>query len=174
MNKACNYNKGKIKGNIINMLDSHAEIVIKSKKYGIILCLIDLDCVEKCSRVTWHVDYSKSMGSFYIKGYILNEKGQIKKKIPIHRYLLNPDKELVIDHINHNTLDNRLNNLRIASTIQNKQNLLKCQSNNKSSGIRNVYWDKEAIKWRVALRINKKLKSFGRYKSIEDAENIAI
>ena len=58
--------------------------------------------------------------------------------------------------------------------INYKQNLLKCQSNNKSSGIKNVYWDKEYLKWRVALRINRVLKSFGRYNSIEDAERVAI
>ena len=167
-------NKNKIKGNTINILDFHAEIVINSRKYGTKLCLIDLCDVEACKLITWHVDYSKDMNSFYTKGYVLNKNGKRNKKILIHRYLLNPSNEFVIDHINHNTLDNRRNNLQIVNTTQNKQNLLKCQYNNKSSGIKNVYWDKEYLKWRVALRINRVLKSFGRYNSIEDAERVAI
>ena len=169
-----NIYKNGIKGNIINVLDSHAEIVIDSKKYGTKICLIDLFDVGSCKKVTWHIWHSKENDSFYVSGYILNSDGKRNKSIQLHRYLLEPSESLVVDHINHNTLDNRRNNLRIASTTQNKQNLLKCQSNNKSSGIKNVYWDKEYSKWRVALRINRVLKSFGRYHSIVEAEMVAI
>ena len=43
--------------------------------------------------------------------------------IKLHRYLTNCPKNMEVDHINHNTLDNRQENLRICTSIINKQNL---------------------------------------------------
>ena len=76
-----------------------------------------------------------------------------------------------IDHIDGNPKNNKIENLREATRIQNGQNK-KVQKNN-TSGIKNVTWEKSANKWRVRIAINGKIKSFGCYKNIEMAKFVA-
>lgn len=78
----------------------------------------------------------------------------------------------IIDHINGNCFDNRIENLREASTYQNRQNS-KIYSTNKS-GVKNVYWQKNMNKWCVSFSINGKRKIFGYFINLEEAKNVAI
>ena len=43
----------------------------------------------------------------------------------MHRYLLNASSEVMVDHINHNKLDNRIENLRLVSDVINSHNVSK-------------------------------------------------
>ena len=42
---------------IIN--EKKAEMIIESKKYGSVKVTIDIDDIEKCSRLTWHYGKNK-------------------------------------------------------------------------------------------------------------------
>ena len=67
------------------------------------------------------------------------------------------------DHINHNILDNRRNNLRIATRAQNQYNQsIRDEGTSKFKG---VYWDKQNKKWHAHISINNKTKSLGRFDS---------
>lgn len=77
-----------------------------------------------------------------------------------------------IDHIDKNPDNNRIENLRPATNGQNCMN--RGMLRNNTSGCKGVFWDKETSKWRVAIRVDKKLKSFGRYHDIELAELVAM
>jgi len=62
----------------------------------------------------------------------------------LHSFLLGFSKSRDVDHKNNNTLDNRLENLRISKRKDNSKNRNKLNNNNKS-GYRNVcmiegYW----------------------------------
>jgi len=83
-----------------------------------------------------------------------------------HGYL--PD---IIDHINGDRYDNRIENLREANTYQNRQNS-RIYSTSKS-GVKNVYWCKRTNKWRVSFSINGKRKTFGSYVDLEEAKQVA-
>ena len=59
-----------------------------------------------------------------------------------------------VDHVNRDTLDNRLSELRLASYSQQGQNRGLRSSN--TSGYRGVSWDKHSGKWRARIRLDGK------------------
>lgn len=77
-----------------------------------------------------------------------------------------------IDHVNGDSFDNSIFNLRPANNVTNGQNKKLMKSN--KSGIKNVFWVSQAKKWRVAIRFNGKQKCIGQYKDLELAELVAI
>ncbi|MCU5407988.1 HNH endonuclease [Bacillus cereus] len=87
------------------------------------------------------------------------------KNKKLHRYILgihNEDPKMLVDHINGNTLDNRRENLRICTPLQN-------QANKKSKG---YCWDKQTKKWRARLGMNGKLKCLGFFNTPEEAQQV--
>ena len=73
----------------------------------------------------------------------------------------------IIDHIDGNPLNNKINNLREATHSQNLQNS-KLRKDNKS-GEKGVIWDKKYKKWRVSCVLNKKQYHGGYYKNLTEA-----
>lgn len=74
----------------------------------------------------------------------------------------------MIDHINGNRKDNRIENLRIADENQNSWNMSISSKN--TSGIKGVSWNKQRGLWIAQLAINSKPLYFGGYKDLELAE----
>jgi len=77
----------------------------------------------------------------------------------------------IIDHINGNVADNRVENLRSVTQSQNCYNS-KISTRNKS-GVKNVCWVKASNKWHVQVSLNKKQQSFGFFESLELADLVA-
>lgn len=73
----------------------------------------------------------------------------------------------VIDHINGNRDDDRWSNLREATLSQNAINS-KVSTRN-TSGVVGVGWSKRNRKWIAHIRINKKHKQLGYYKTKQEA-----
>ncbi|GEM_PF-1546853 len=82
--------------------------------------LIDSDCVDRISKYQW------SVGKH---GYATHGAG--KNQILLHRFIVGAIGSDIVDHINHNKLDNRKSNLRICNNQQNTMNRGK-QSNGKN------------------------------------------
>ena len=76
-----------------------------------------------------------------------------------------------IDHINNTPTDNRIENLREATRMQNCHNK-KITTKNKT-GSKNVFWVKDRKKWRVTMRVNGKVKSFGYFYDLELADLVS-
>lgn len=76
-----------------------------------------------------------------------------------------PPKE--IDHINCIKDDNRIENLRACTRVQNQCNH-RIRSDNKS-GYKGVSWSVDRKKWVAMININKKQVNLGRFDKIEDA-----
>lgn len=72
-----------------------------------------------------------------------------------------------LDHINGDTLDNRMENLRVVTKAQNSANQGKQCRN--TSGHKGVYWDKNRGKWTVQIGVNRRYKYLGRYDTVEEA-----
>lgn len=72
-----------------------------------------------------------------------------------------------IDHIDNDSLNNRIANLREARHAENMRNR-GAQANN-VSGLKGVSWDKKSRKWYAAIKCNGRMQSIGRFERIEDA-----
>jgi len=78
----------------------------------------------------------------------------------------------LVDHIDGNRLNNRIENLREASKQENAQNQKVRLTN--SSGVKGVSWHKVNKKWKVALCKNYKPYYFGSYEDKELAYLVAV
>lgn len=74
--------------------------------------------------------------------------------------------KMVIDHINRNKRDNRLDNLRVVTQHQNSLNLPEYSTN--TTGCKGVY-KVPSGKWQASIRINKSTKHLGIFDTIFDA-----
>ena len=85
--------------------------------------LIDKDKVELVIKYTWYiVKKSKKCKSNY---FWIGANAKINGNwtiIKLHRLLMNAKEGQIVDHINRNTFDNRLCNLRFATHRQNSVN----------------------------------------------------
>ena len=96
-------------------------IMIVKHQNKILEVLIDNEDVEKVKNIgSWHGIYDKTLK---IPNYYICHRPTNNSCIKLHRYITNCPKNKVIDHINHNTLDNRKENLKICSQFENQQNL---------------------------------------------------
>lgn len=87
--------------------------------------------------------------------------------IQIHQFLLHPNNDQVVDHINGNRADNRRCNLRV--TTQAKNTINRALSTNNTSGIAGVCWDKARKRWAPEIKMDGIKCHLGRYIKIEDA-----
>jgi hypothetical protein len=77
-----------------------------------------------------------------------------------------------VDHINHNTLDNRKSNLRICNNSDNSINRKSHQKNN-SANCLNVSWNTRLQGWSVKFSKNGKCQFFKYCKSLDEAKTMA-
>ena len=112
-----------------------------------------------------------SMGKWNIT--LLRNKPYAQKRLPknnlvqMARFLMDAKKGEYVDHINHNTLDNRRSNLRICTNSANLRNG-DLRINN-TSGIKGVRFDRQRQKWVPKIKVNYKDIFLGRFEKLEDA-----
>ena len=137
-----------LKYNTYNIIEDYVEMYDASGKRF----LIDLSDLEYCQQYYWRVNDQN-----YV---VRNDKG---KRIRLTRDLLKPSRNEVVDHINHDTLDNRRSNLRIATYSQNNANT---RPKGNSTGITGIYWEHNGY----VVRINQLY--LGRYSTLKEAVKI--
>lgn len=134
----------KLDPNEIIKYEDYAEILLYNKEGNeIARTLIDLEDVDFVKQYKW---------SLLNTGYIYNNKAGT-----LHRFVMNPSDDMIIDHINHNRLDNRKENLRICTSQQNNMNLNKRSDN--TSGHTGVWFSNSKNRWIAEIRVNGKSKS---------------
>lgn len=90
------------------------------------------------------------------------------KVVLVHRLVLGLKiKHFDVDHINHNTLDNRRCNLRICTRFENLQNRTK--SINNKSGYTGVSWSKCRMRWKANIMVRGFQTHLGFFEKKEDA-----
>jgi len=139
-----------------------AEVGLTQGKYAI----VDPDNYYWLSQHKWYA--ARGGHSFYAARGKWSKIQKKRLSIMMHSVILAPPPGRVTDHINHNGLDNREANLRIATLAQNARN---CRQNKKgkSSKYRGVWYNKQNKKWRATIMLNRKRRQIGYFKKEIDA-----
>jgi hypothetical protein len=122
---------------------SSVQIEIKSRSGTFIT--LDKEVAEKIGHWGW---YLNELG--YVRAH-LPESGKKGKHVRLARAVLWastgewPEKGKVVDHINHDPLDNRMCNLRVVTRSINQRNMNKQEGT--SSQFQGVRWQKQCQKW---------------------------
>lgn len=143
----------KFKNNMVVHAD-YVEVLLYDK-YGNETgrALISLCDIQRVGRYRWYLK----------NGYPFNSK----LNISLHRFIKNPPNDMVVDHINRNTLDNRRSNLRVCTHTENVRNSGLSSLN--TTGFKGVYYAKDVDKYRARLRCNGESVSLGYYSNPIDA-----
>ena len=133
---------------------------------------IDTDDLEKIKSYNRTVQVKGNRNNQFMYPFILvrngvNKEGKTKNtSLMLSRLITNAGRGMVVDHINHDTMDNRKNNLRVIEPTYNSRNRNGANKNS-ISGHRNVSFING--KWTVQLQIAGKNQIFGRFNEISDA-----
>lgn len=118
----------------------------------------DLEDYDKIKVYYWH----KSTHGYLMSGG--RPELDDKKHKKLHKIVVDYK---IVDHYNHNKLDNRKDNLKDASNYDNNRNRPLFRNN--ISGVMGLGYYVKRKKWRVTLRTNDKCMFFGYYKDKDDA-----
>ena len=102
--------------------------------------------------------------------YLARKEKTTGKVFLFHREVLVPNSSEVIDHRNHDTLDNRRVNIRCCSRQENQRNRKKFR--NSTSQYKGVHWEKSRKLWKASITINRKCIKLGRFKNEIDAARV--
>jgi hypothetical protein len=113
--------------------------------------LVDADDYYQLSKFNWHALLGRTTT------YAARRGGG--KAINMHRLITDAPDHLVVDHIDHNGLNNTKSNLRLCTVAQNTRNML--PNSGSTSKYKGVCWNKSVKKWSAAIKFNNKIYRLG-------------
>jgi hypothetical protein len=131
---------------------------------------------EKASQHNWSLDsgpwntYARTMIPHPEGGWRMYSDGRRRRRttgMRLHRFLMSPPPGYMVDHINHNGLDNRRENLRICTRVENGRNRL--PSKKSASGYKGVVKTSRGCRWQAKINIDKKQTYIGSFATAEEA-----
>lgn len=128
-------------------------IITTSKNQEI---LVDDDKYNELVKYSWYLDNNNYATT------TIN-----KKKYKMHRYLMKPASDEIVDHINNNTCDNRIINLRNCNHNLNAHN--KSKKKNATSKYIGVTYYKTTNRYLVSIKKDKTKYNLGYFKTEEAA-----
>jgi hypothetical protein len=142
-------------------------IPVKSRKYKEDYFFIDGEDFDKIKMYKWSFSGNKR-SKLYIAGLDYNKITKKSKGIKLHRLIMDCPKNMMVDHIDGNPLNNCKSNLRICTNSENLRNSDK-RKDGLTSKYKGVCFDKSRNNFMSQIQFNKKHYSLGRYTNEEDA-----
>lgn len=144
----------------INEEDSSAEIFVRNRQSETIgsFC-IDLEDLEEILKNAWYIHSNGYVGSRRVR--------TDEKRIYLHRFLMDAQSNEVVDHIDRNPLNNRKNNLRIATQSKNMMNTISPSDN--TSGVKGVSFNKKRGRWHAYISIDGRRINLGFFENFKEA-----
>lgn len=124
------------------------------------VALVDDSDYEKLNNVKWHAHCQlkkNNRQTCYAERVTIDPTSKKRTTHHMHRVIMKPSSNQVVDHINGDGLDNRKENLRV---VTNRVNLLN-RHHEKSSKYPGLCWDKSLNTWKIHLTVNGKQKYIG-------------
>lgn len=126
--------------------------------------IVDDEDFSKVKDINWNLTkLGYPLKTTFETGKSHNERSAFT--VYLHRLIIDCPKGMVVDHINQNKLDNRKENLRIATHGQNHLNQ-GLQKNN-TSGFKGVTKMKEL--WEARIKFNQKTIHIGKFEDKKEA-----
>lgn len=100
----------------------------------------------------------------YLRANLLNKRQRVHRLAWLIVYGEWPE---IIDHINHDKTDNRIENLRSVTRLGNQRN--RKISVNNTSGVNGVYWSDVRGRWVAHIKVLGTHKPLGTYRTKEEA-----
>lgn len=119
----------------------------------------------RLGHLKWHLKGSNAK-KFYAVRDVKTGPGKTRQ-LGLHREIMNEPKGLLVDHHNGNSLDNRMANLRPATSAQNVQNRPKRK--NASSRFIGVCYNKRSKKWTANISYKGRKRWLGAFDNEIDA-----
>jgi len=111
--------------------------------------IVDDEDYEELSKYKWFAHKEPSAWYAYRNVRLPNNKRTL---ISMHRQILNPPKGVGVDHINHNGLNNKKENIRECTNAQNQHNRRRVKDKT-TSKYKGVYYDERGKrKWVVRFK----------------------
>lgn len=128
------------------------------------------NAVLKISSVDWKYLSGDGFGRWRAcphrkTAYVETDRSPFGARVRIHSMILGRNR--IIDHINHDGLDNRRQNLRIVTPTQNAQNRRISTLN--TSGIVGVSWRATRARWQVNIGVEGRLIFIGHFIDLQEA-----
>jgi len=150
------------------LLSEHAEIIITNRQgREVARATINLDDVAMVERHRWVL--TQVARANYIKGYPAGRREA--GLVYLHRHLVRPKSNEVVDHWDGDGLNNRRENMRAVSRRLNHQNQV-LQPRNKS-GHRGVSWSKSKKQWSAQVGHMGRMIPLGHFDDLEEAARVA-
>ena len=136
------------------------KIILLTKKQ---VTMVDDEDFDYLNQWKWNAHWNKNTNSYYA----VRSSGPRNKieSFRMNRTIMNTPKGMICDHINHNTLDNRKENLRNVTPSQSSMNR-RTHSNNKF-GEKCI--SSHGYGFRVIIQKERKIVIRKTYKNLEDA-----
>ena len=143
---------------------AYRQIALTQGKYAI----VDVEDFAELNKYKW---YAVNAGHTFYAVQSMYTENRKRIIVKMHRQIMRPDKDTLVDHIYHNGLDNRRGNLRLATAEQNSWNrrIRKIRDSSKYIGVR---WCKYHKKWRVSIRRNGRKEHLGYFDSETEVAKI--
>lgn len=138
------------------------EIALKPYKHGKVALVSDRD-YEWLSKYDWEL-VTKEDGALYAMHVDWNGGDRIR--IYMHRLITNCPDDMEVDHENRDGLDNRRENLRICTGLQNNAN--KKARSDSDSGYKGIEWDAVRNRWLSKVKCNGE-RATGRFRTLKEA-----
>ncbi len=136
------------------------KINISTKTYPNTFTLVDDEDYDYLMQWKWYALYNKKSNVFYACRNGRDIRGK-QFAIRVHRFIISVTDTMLVDHRNHNGLDNRKNNLRVCTQSQNLRNSKIRQHT--TSKYKGVSWHKRDKLWCAYIYIDNKLKHIGNF-----------
>jgi hypothetical protein len=117
--------------------------------------IADVNDLEILRGESWCVSIANGRHEYAMSG----------KSVPMQNLIMEPPNGMVVDHINHNTLDNRRCNLRVVSQAANVMNCRREKSVDAITGVTYKETPKRPSPWNAQIKVNGKSISLGWYET---------